>query len=156
MKALLLTNEYPPYTYGGAGVHVEYLSRELSRLLPVEVRSFGDQESDDPQLSVYGTEADTSGYSCPAELKGVFGALQRSLNFNTRHVDADIVHCHTWYTHMGGIMAKLIETCQNGVEVRQVTVHPEGPGDVGICVPGRIEYRRYGFRGVYAWQGSVK
>ena len=41
MKALLMTNEYPPYTYGGAGVHVEYLSRELSKLLPVEVRCFG-------------------------------------------------------------------------------------------------------------------
>src|SRR5260221_8568221 len=38
MKALLLTNEYPPYTYGGAGVHVEFLSQELSRLMDVEVR----------------------------------------------------------------------------------------------------------------------
>jgi starch synthase len=107
MKALLLTNEYPPYTYGGAGVHVEYLSRELSRLLPVEVRSFGDQDVTDPQLSVHGTEVDSSAYTCPDALKSVFGASQRGLNFNTRNIDADIVHCHTWYTHLGGIMAKL-------------------------------------------------
>ena len=38
MKTLLLTNEYPPMIYGGAGVHVEYLSRELARLMDVEVR----------------------------------------------------------------------------------------------------------------------
>ena len=38
MKSLLLTNEYPPHIYGGAGVHVEFLSRELARLMPVEVR----------------------------------------------------------------------------------------------------------------------
>lgn len=107
MKALLMTNEYPPYTYGGAGVHVEYLSRELSRILPVEVRSFGDQDIRDPHLSVHGTEIDTSGYTCPKGLSSVFGAAQRSLNFNTRHIDADIVHCHTWYTHLGGIFAKL-------------------------------------------------
>lgn len=107
MKALLLTNEYPPYTYGGAGVHVEYLSRELSKLIPVEVRSFGDQDVTGPQLSVHGTEIDTSSYSCPKELKNIFGAVQRGLNFNTRKIDADLVHCHTWYTHLGGIMAKL-------------------------------------------------
>ena len=40
MKALLLTNEYPPNVYGGAGVHVEFLTRELARLMDVEVRCF--------------------------------------------------------------------------------------------------------------------
>lgn len=107
MKALLFTNEYPPYTYGGAGVHVEYLSRELSRLHPVEVRAFGDQDITDPQLSVHGTEVDTSGFTCPKSLASVFGSVQRGLNFNTRDIDADLVHCHTWYTHLAGIMAKL-------------------------------------------------
>ena len=107
MKALLLTNEYPPYTYGGAGVHVEYLSRELSRLHPVEVRAFGDQAITGPNLSVFGTGIDNSNYTCPKGLASVFGAAQRSLNFNTRNIDADIVHCHTWYAHLGGILAKL-------------------------------------------------
>jgi len=107
MKALILTNEYPPYTYGGAGVHVEYLSRELSALLPVEVRSFGDQKQNFPNLSVRGTEATTDTYHCPKQLRNVFASVQRNLNFNTLGVDADLVHCHTWYTHLGGIMAKL-------------------------------------------------
>ena len=44
MKALFLTNEYPPHIYGGAGVHVDYLSRELAKSMEVEVRCFGDQE----------------------------------------------------------------------------------------------------------------
>jgi len=43
MKVLFLTNEYPPYTYGGAGVHVDYLARELAKSIEVEVRCFGDQ-----------------------------------------------------------------------------------------------------------------
>ena len=57
MKALFLTNEYPPNVYGGAGVHVEYLSRELARLLPVEVRCFGEQDVHAPNLHVKGYPA---------------------------------------------------------------------------------------------------
>ena len=44
MRALILTNEYPPNVYGGAGVHVEYLTRELARLIEVDVRTFGEQD----------------------------------------------------------------------------------------------------------------
>jgi alpha-maltose-1-phosphate synthase len=54
MKALLLTNEYPPYIYGGAGVHVDYLSRGLAKIMDVEVRSFGDQEIEQSNLTVHG------------------------------------------------------------------------------------------------------
>lgn len=107
MKTLLLTNEYPPNVYGGAGVHVEYLSCELSALMPVEVRCFGSQAVVDPALSVRGFEASTSAYTCPKPLAGVFAALQRNLDFNSMLVDADLVHCHTWYSHLGGILAKL-------------------------------------------------
>jgi len=107
MKALLMTNEYPPYTYGGAGVHVEYLSRELSRLLPVEVRAFGDQEQKAENLTVQGFGVNSAAYACPKQLRGVFESVQRGLDFNTLGVDADLVHCHTWYTHLGGILAKL-------------------------------------------------
>ena len=45
LKALILTNEYPPHVYGGAGVHVEFLTRELAKLIDVEVRSFGEQDA---------------------------------------------------------------------------------------------------------------
>ncbi|MBV9488845.1 MAG: glycogen synthase, partial [Verrucomicrobia bacterium] len=47
MKTLFLTNEYPPSIYGGAGVHVDYLSRELAKLMEVEVRAFGHQHQDE-------------------------------------------------------------------------------------------------------------
>ncbi|MFM2178964.1 MAG: glycogen synthase [Verrucomicrobiota bacterium] len=107
MKSLFLTNEYPPYIYGGAGVHVEYLTRELAKLMEVEVRCFGDQEDTQNDITVHGTGLDTSAWTSPANLKSVFGALQRNLDFNTRAVDAQIVHLHTWYAHFGGILAKL-------------------------------------------------
>lgn len=107
MKALLLTNEFPPHIYGGAGVHVEYLSRELARFMPVEVRCFGDQNTVSGDLTARGYGLDSSGYTCPPPLKSVFGAVQRTLDFNTTNIDADVVHCHTWYAHWGGILAKL-------------------------------------------------
>ena len=56
-KVALFTNEYPPNVYGGAGVHIEYLGRELSRLVPVEVRCFGDQDVSEPNLRVKGYPA---------------------------------------------------------------------------------------------------
>lgn len=107
MKALLLTNEFPPRIYGGAGVHIQYLSRELAKEIPVEVRCFGDQNLVNGNLSALGFGLVTSAYTCPEPLRPVFGALQRSLDFNTISVDADIVHCHTWYSHFGGILAKI-------------------------------------------------
>lgn len=107
MKALFLTNEYPPHTYGGAGVHVEYLSRELSRLIDVEVRAFADQHADEEHLKVQGFPKDTSEYTCPKPLRPAFAAASRCVDFNTQIIDADVVHCHTWYTHLGGILAKL-------------------------------------------------
>ncbi len=107
MKTLLLTNEYPPNIYGGAGIHVQYLARELARLCQVEVRCFGDQDAPGENPAVRGFGADLSGVTAPPPLRSVFGALQRCLDFNTEAVEADVVHLHTWYSHFGGILAKL-------------------------------------------------
>jgi alpha-maltose-1-phosphate synthase len=106
VKVLFLTNEYPPRIYGGAGVHVGYLSHELAKTLPVEVRCFGDQHIDEGNLKVTGYELDASGFTCPKPLRSAFGAVRRCIDFNTTNIDADIVHCHTWYTHFGGILAR--------------------------------------------------
>src|SRR4051812_5254819 len=81
MKALLLTNEYPPHVYGGAGVHVEFLSRELARFMDVEVRSFGDQQIADGRLTVRGYGLDDSGFTAPSYLRPVFGAFSRNVAF---------------------------------------------------------------------------
>lgn len=111
MKVLFLTNEYPPTIYGGAGVHVDYLSRELAKLMPVEVRCYGkdlrEHRMDTPALKATGFGLDSSGYTAPKPLHSVFGAVQRCLDWNTTNIDADIVHLHTWYTHFGGLLAKL-------------------------------------------------
>jgi starch synthase len=111
MKALLLTNEYPPMIYGGAGVHVDYLSRELSKRIDVEVRCYGkeqrEQRGNAEHLKATGFGLDTSGYGAPKSLHSVFGAVQRGVDWNSEGIDADLVHLHTWYTHMGGILAKL-------------------------------------------------
>jgi starch synthase len=107
MKALFLTNEYPPNIYGGAGVHVDYLSRELAKIMDVEVRCFGDQEVDQPHLKVKGFGVDVASFRSPKNLNSVFGAIRRCTDFNTAGIDADVVHCHTWYSHFGGILAKL-------------------------------------------------
>jgi glycogen synthase len=105
-KVALFTNEYPPNVYGGAGVHVEYLSQALAKLMAVEVRCFGSQQSSDPQLTVRGypqweeTKRDTD-----PRYVGAVDALARSLLMAKDTLDADIVHCHTWYTDMGGLLA---------------------------------------------------
>ena len=106
MKVLFLTNEYPPNIYGGAGVHVSYLSRQLAKTISVEVRCFGDQRLEERNLKVIGFELDTSNFTCPKPLRSAFGAVRRCTDFNTTNIDSDLVHCHTWYSHFGGILAK--------------------------------------------------
>ncbi len=122
MKTLLLTNEYPPTIYGGAGVHVDYLSRGLAKHIDVEVRAFGDQDVLAGNPTVRGFGLDASGYTCPKPLRSAFGAVQRCLDFNTTNIDADVVHCHTWYAHLGGIFAK-----QNYGIPLVITVHSLEP-----------------------------
>ncbi len=108
MKTLLMTREFPPHVYGGAGVHVEYLSRELARLCEVEVRCFGDQHVSGNGISVNGFRVPTpDGWDAPAPLQSVFNTFAHGLEFNGRDIDADVVHLHTWYSHFAGVMAKL-------------------------------------------------
>ncbi len=106
MKALFFTNEYPPHVYGGAGVHVDYLSRELAKTMPVEVRCFGDQHVEDGNLTVRGFPSGEAEFNCPPPLRPVFDAVERCTGFNTAGIDADLVHCHTWYSHFAGILAQ--------------------------------------------------
>jgi alpha-maltose-1-phosphate synthase len=106
MKVLLLTNEYPPHVYGGAGVHVEFLSRELARSIDVEVRCFGEQDLDEGRLRVRGYEVDEARIGAPGGLRSLFGAMARGVDFGASGVDADVVHCHTWYSHLGGVLIK--------------------------------------------------
>src|SRR5260370_3927089 len=75
--------------------------------MQVDVRAFGDQRLDEGTLRVRGFPLDSSSFHCPTNLVSVFGGVRRCTDFNTAGTDANIVHCHTWYTHLGGILAKL-------------------------------------------------
>jgi alpha-maltose-1-phosphate synthase len=107
MQALLLTNEYPPNVYGGAGVHVEYLARELAKLIEVDIRSFGDQEEATDRLRVRGFQPAHDLSAAPETLRPVLGAFSRNIGAVAEPVTAEVVHVHTWYAHLGGILAKL-------------------------------------------------
>ena len=106
-KVALFTNEYPPHVYGGAGVHVEYLSRELAKLVPVEVRCFGDQSEHTETLHVKGYEgwAEAKQNTDP-RFGGALDAFHRNLAMAKDTLDANVVHCHTWYADMAGVLAK--------------------------------------------------
>ncbi len=105
-KVTLLTKEYPPYVYGGAGVHVEYLSRALAKRIKVEVRTFGDQQVSDGNLVVRGyPQWDEVSKNTDPRFVGAIDALARSLAMSKDRMDADVVHCHTWYSDMGGLLA---------------------------------------------------
>jgi glycogen synthase len=108
MRVLLLTREYPPEVYGGAGVHVEYLARELARLARVEVRTFGRQHADDGALSVRGHGAAAAVTEPAPPYAPALRALGVDLGMAAAPTDADVVHCHTWYTHLAGVLVRLL------------------------------------------------
>ena len=109
LKALLLTREYPPDVYGGAGVHVDYLARELAQRTQVEVRTFGTQQIQAGNLIVHGHHfAQAEPEDTPERFLPALQALRVCLSFTARRIDADIVHCHTWYAHFGGVLARML------------------------------------------------
>ena len=102
-----MTREYPPNVYGGAGVHVEYLSRELARSIEVDVHCWGDQHSDAGNLHVRGGQP-WSAISNGTEAK--FKTALETFSLNLAQITSlstiDIVHTHTWYVSMAGFLAK--------------------------------------------------
>ncbi|BCL16644.1 glycogen synthase [Micromonospora sagamiensis] len=115
LRVDLLTREYPPEVYGGAGVHVEYLARELRRLAHVRVHCFGAPR----------TGEGVTAYAEPAELAGANAALRTmgvDLAMAAGCAGTDVVHSHTWYANLAGHTAKLL----HGVP-HVVTVHSLEP-----------------------------
>ena len=107
MRVGLFTREYPPHVYGGAGVHVEYLSRELARKVPVEVHCWGRQHADEGDLHVRGQEPwDEISKGTEEKFKGALEALSLNLTQIKALSGIDIVHTHTWYVSMAGFLAK--------------------------------------------------
>jgi alpha-maltose-1-phosphate synthase len=107
VRALLLTNEFPPEIYGGAGVHVDELSRHLRDLIELDVRTFGTRSERSPGWRVQGYPAQHDLPGADERLRPMLGALSRDISMIAEPIDADIVHVHTWYTHFAGILARL-------------------------------------------------
>ncbi|HET6763004.1 MAG TPA: glycogen synthase, partial [Longimicrobiaceae bacterium] len=110
MRITQLTNEYPPNVYGGAGVHIEYLARELARAEggahAVQVLCFGDQDEEHANLRVHGVHPALRLPTREPRHARLLDALVRDLAM-VGEVDApDIVHCHTWYAHLAGVLAR--------------------------------------------------
>lgn len=111
MRIAILTNEYPPHVYGGAGVHVEYLTRELARLdggqYEIKVVCFGDQQIQDGNLTVQGVPAPQAPETeDPRHRKFLDTILRDALMAGEVGSRFDIVHCHTWYSHFAGCLVK--------------------------------------------------
>ena len=103
MRVALLTREYPPDVYGGAGVHVEYLARELRRLIDVEVHCFGDPR-DEPGVIAHLPNPTLLEIGANAALL----TMSTDLSIAAETGDADLVHSHTWYANFAGHVSKLL------------------------------------------------
>ncbi|MEW6042562.1 MAG: glycosyltransferase, partial [Elusimicrobiota bacterium] len=109
MKVTIITREYPPNVYGGAGVHAQNLSQELSKLMEVEVRCFGNQDWQKNNLRV-------KGYKPLEKLKEIpdkkfvpaLDTLSTDLSILKDRIDSAVVHTHTWYASFAGYLAKML------------------------------------------------
>lgn len=101
MRVDIITKEYPPEIYGGAGVHVTELVKALREQMDVQVRAFGAARD----------EQDTTAYGVPAELSSANGAIQTlgtDLEIVGDLAGADVVHSHTWYANFAGHLGSLL------------------------------------------------
>jgi starch synthase len=97
MRVAVLSREYPPEVYGGAGVHVEFLVRELRRLVDVDVHCFG-ADRDEPGVRAYRTPAELG------EANSAVRTLGTDLEIAAAVGEADVLHSHTWYANLAGVL----------------------------------------------------
>ncbi|MET0425373.1 MAG: glycogen synthase, partial [Actinoplanes sp.] len=101
LRVDLLTREYPPEVYGGAGVHLEYLARDLRALAEVRVHCFG-AKRDEPGVTAYPDLTELAGANAALNVMGIDLAMAAGA------AGTDIVHSHTWYANFAGHTAKLL------------------------------------------------
>jgi len=100
VKVSVLTREYPPEVYGGAGVHVDFLVRELLKLVEVDVQCMGAPRE--------GATAHSEDDARLAHANSALRVLSTDLAITGAVAEAEIVHSHTWYAAMAGHWAKLL------------------------------------------------
>jgi len=164
MKITILTNEYPPNVYGGAGVHVEYLTRELAALEEgaheVDVLCFGEQDEEHGNLRVRGVEPDFELPHQDERHAKFMDAMARDLVMAGSVADADIIHGHTWYSHLAGCLAKQLTGGKLVLTTHSLEPHrPWKAEQLGTAYRGSSWVERTAYEnadGVVAVSGSMK
>jgi len=164
MRIAILTNEYPPNVYGGAGVHVEYLARDLARLdgraHEVNVFAFGEQRLDDGNLRVRGIAAPADFETADPRHSRLLDALGRDLAMAGAVAGADIVHCHTWYSHFAGLVARQLTGARMVLTTHSLEPHrPWKAEQLGTAYNATVWIERTAYReadGVIAVSEAMK
>jgi alpha-maltose-1-phosphate synthase len=121
MRVALLSREYPPEVYGGAGVHVEYLARELARLVDLEVHCFGAPRPAGPPGSPRVVAHPTwNALAGDARHLGALRTVATDLSIAAAVEGNDLVHSHTWYANLAGHLAKLLYGIPHVVSVHSL------------------------------------
>jgi alpha-maltose-1-phosphate synthase len=115
MRIGILTREYPPDVYGGAGVHVDFLVRELVKLAEVEVHCMGDPRP--------GATAHSEHNPLLEGANAALRTLAADLTMADRTGTCDLVHSHTWYANMGGHLSKLLHGIPHVVTSHSLEPH---------------------------------
>ena len=115
LRAAILTREFPPDVYGGAGVHVDFLVRELRKLITVDVQAMGEPRE--------GATAHTLKEDRLAGANAALQVLSTDLAMTAAVPDADVVHSHTWYANMAGHWAKLLYDVPHVVTAHSLEPH---------------------------------
>ena len=117
MRAAILTREYPPDVYGGAGVHVDFLVRELRRLATVDVHCMGEPRE--------GATAHSEHDPRLAGANAALSIMSADLSIAAATDGADLVHSHTWYANFAGHLAKLLHDVPHVVTAH--SLEPQRP-----------------------------
>jgi glycogen synthase len=149
MKVAILTNEYPPHIYGGAGIHVDYLTRELKKLCEISVHCFAK------------TPARPFDEFEDEKFKKVLEPLDINLQWLSEMRGINIVHCHTWYSHFAGVLASRLYQIPLVLTTHSLEPHrpwkAEQLGDGGYAMSCWIERAAYqGAHGIIAVSNEMK
>jgi len=164
MKIAILTNEYPPNVYGGAGVHVEYLTGELIKAEGgrhfVKVLCFGDQKEERSNLSVKGVNPDYKFSAKDPRHNKFLDTMFRDIIMAGELEGVDVVHCHTWYSHFAGLLARELLRVPLVLTTHSLEPHrPWKAEQLGSAYYGSSWIERTAYQnadGVIAVSGSMK
>ena len=119
MRVALLSREFPPEIYGGAGIHAQYLAAALAQLVDLEVHCFGSERPADPSMEVFAYQP-WERLEGDAPLLGALRTMSVDLCMAAALKGVDIVHSHTWYANWAGYLAHILYDVPHVVTVHSL------------------------------------